>query len=158
MDEIGHVSVETLFRDMAEQLGLQWLAGRNGGQRSLSSETIQKPTLALIGHLNFVHPNQVQVLGPAEMDYLRSLSESALQDAIDHLFSTELAAIVVSNGEAVPAALLDSAPDAETDATRSWVWTYGGAASSSSRGSPRSSPASGSKGRATRRSSIASTR
>jgi len=109
MGEISHVSVETLFRDMAEQLGLQWLAGRNGGQRSLSSETIQKPTLALIGHLNFVHPNQVQVLGPAEMDYLRSLSESALQDAMDHLFSTELAAIVVSNGEAVPAALLDSA-------------------------------------------------
>jgi mannitol/fructose-specific phosphotransferase system IIA component (Ntr-type) len=81
---------------------LQWVAGRNGGLRSLSSETIQKPSLALIGHLNFVHPNRVQVLGPAEMDYLRSLSESGLQDAIDHLFSTELAAIVVSNGETVP--------------------------------------------------------
>ncbi len=63
MDEPSHVSVETLFRDMAEQLGLQWVAGRNGGQRTLSSETIQKPTLALIGHLNFVHPNRVQVLG-----------------------------------------------------------------------------------------------
>ena len=114
MSEISHVSVETLFRDMAEQLGLQWLAGRDGGQRTLSSETIQKPTLALIGHLNFVHPNRVQVLGPAEMGYLRSLSESGLQDAIDHLFSTELAAIVISSGEAVPAVLLDSAERTET--------------------------------------------
>jgi HPr kinase/phosphorylase len=114
MDEPSQVSVETLFRDMAQQLGLQWLAGRNGGQRTLSSETIQKPTLALIGHLNFVHPNRVQVLGPAEMDYLHSLSESALQDAIDHLFSTELAAIVVSNGEAVPTVLLDGAERTET--------------------------------------------
>lgn len=109
MDELSRVSVATLFRDMAEQLGLQWVAGRDGGQRTLSSETIQKPTLALIGHLNFVHPNRVQVLGPAEMDYLRGLSESGLQEAIEHLFSTELAAIVVSNGEIVPALLSDSA-------------------------------------------------
>jgi HPr kinase/phosphorylase len=114
MDRLSRVSVETLFRDLAEQLGLQWVAGRSGGQRSLSSETIQQPTLALIGHLNFVHPNRVQVLGGAEMDYLRGLSESGLQDAIDHLFSTELAAIVVSNGEAVPPVLLDGAERTET--------------------------------------------
>lgn len=114
MDDLTHVTVETLFRDMAEQLDLQWVAGQTGGQRTLSSETIQKPTLALIGHLNFVHPNRVQVLGCAEMDYLRGLTDAALQDAIDHLFSTELAAIVIANGEAVPAMLTDSANRTET--------------------------------------------
>ena len=114
MDDLTHVSVETLFRDMAEQIDLQWVAGQTGGQRTLSSETIQKPTLALIGHLNFVHPNRVQVLGCAEMDYLRGLSESALQHAIDHLFSTELAAIVIANSEAVPTVLIESAERTET--------------------------------------------
>lgn len=114
MDEISHVSVESLFHDMAEQLGLQWVAGRDGGRRSLSSETIQKPTLALIGHLNFVHPNRVQVLGCAEMDYLRGLDAAGLQDAIDHLFSTELAAIIVSNEETVPTVLLDAAERTQT--------------------------------------------
>jgi HPr kinase/phosphorylase len=114
MDEISHVSVEALFRDMAEQLDLQWVAGRNGGQRTLSSETIQKPTLALIGHMNFVHPNRVQVLGCAEMDYLRGLPAPGLQHAIDQLLSTELAAVVVANGEAVPAALLENADRSDT--------------------------------------------
>jgi HPr kinase/phosphorylase len=114
MDELSHVSVETLFRDMSEQLDLRWLAGHRGGQRSLSSETVQKPTLALIGHLNFVHPNRVQVLGCAEMDYLRGLSESGLQYAIAHLFSTELAAIVVANGETVPTVLRDNAERTDT--------------------------------------------
>ncbi|MHB1213449.1 MAG: HPr(Ser) kinase/phosphatase [Thiobacillus sp.] len=109
MNAPSQVSVETLFHNMEEQLALQWIAGRDGGQRTLSSETIQKPTLALIGHLNFVHPNRVQVLGCAEMDYLRALAGPALQDAIDHLFSTELAAIIISNCETVPAVLLDSA-------------------------------------------------
>ncbi|MDP2031748.1 MAG: HPr(Ser) kinase/phosphatase [Thiobacillus sp.] len=114
MNDLTHVSVETLFRDMAEQLDLNWIAGRSGGQRSLSSETIQKPTLALIGHLNFVHPNRVQVLGCAEMDYLRGLTPAGLQYAITHLFSTELAAIIVSNGEDVPTMLRDSAEKSDT--------------------------------------------
>ncbi len=114
MAEPSHVTVEALFRDMAEQLGLAWVAGRDGGMRTLSSETIQKPTLALIGHLNFIHPNRVQVLGCAEMDYLRGLSAAGLADAIAHLFSTELAAIVVANGEAVPVALLDAAAQSQT--------------------------------------------
>jgi len=114
MAQPNHVSVETLFRDMSERLDLHWLAGRDGGQRILSSETIQKPTLALIGHLNFVHPNRVQVLGCAEMDYLRGLPASALQDAIEHLFSTELAAIIISNCETVPDVLRDSAERTQT--------------------------------------------
>ncbi|MFP5419082.1 MAG: HPr(Ser) kinase/phosphatase [Gammaproteobacteria bacterium] len=114
MDDSTHVSVETLFRDMAEQLRLQWIAGQAGGGRTLSSETIQKPTLALIGHLNFVHPNRVQVLGCAEMDYLRGLSASALQDSIDHLFSTDLAAIVIANGEVVPPSLIEGSQRTET--------------------------------------------
>jgi HPr kinase/phosphorylase len=114
MDGTSHVSVEALFRDMAERLDLHWVAGRNGGQRTLSSETIQQPTLALIGHLNLIHPNRVQVLGRAEMDYLRGLSESGLHDAIDRLFSTELAAIVIANGESVPAVLRDNAERTET--------------------------------------------
>ena len=68
MGGLTTVTIDALFRDIAEQFQLQWVAGLQGGKRHLSSETIQKPTLALIGHLNFVHPNRVQVLGCAEMD------------------------------------------------------------------------------------------
>lgn len=110
----AQVSVDALFHDLAEQLDLVWVAGRLGGQRTLSSETIQKPSLALIGHLNFVHPNRVQVLGCAEMGYLNGLAAPALQDAIDHLFSTELAAIMVANGEAAPTVLLEGAERTQT--------------------------------------------
>lgn len=114
MDELTSVSVDELFRDLADQLNLQWIAGLNGGNRILSSETVQKPTLALIGHLNFVHPNRVQVLGCAEMTFLQELTPTGLNEAIDHLFSTELAAIVVSNGESVPAILKEAADRTET--------------------------------------------
>lgn len=109
MDQLNPVTVETLFRDLAEQLQLRWLAGREGAGRTLSSETVQKPALALIGHLNFVHPNRVQMLGGAEMDYLRTLPQDALDEAMRKLFSTELAAIVIANDETAPAALQEAA-------------------------------------------------
>lgn len=114
MESISTVSVETVFRDTASQLGLTWVAGHAGGARQLSSETIQRPTLALIGHLNFVHPNRVQVLGSAEMDYLRKLAPDALLEAIEHLFSAEIAAVIVANSEPVPEIMLKAAETNQT--------------------------------------------
>ena len=108
------ITVQHLFEDTRQKLELAWIAGSTGGSKLLTSETVQKPSLALIGHLNFVHPNRVQVLGAAEMDYLRSLSAESLQQAIDNLYSTELAAVVIANNEAVPQALLDLANRTET--------------------------------------------
>lgn len=103
------ISVQRMFDETGDRLALKWIAGMAGGLRLLTSDTVQKPTLALIGHLNFVHPNRVQVLGCAEMDYLRGLDATGLSQAIGNLFSTELAAVIVANGEEVPAVLLDTA-------------------------------------------------
>lgn len=109
-----HISVAELFELAQQRLSLTWLAGQEGGIRELTSDTIQKPSLALIGYLDFVHPNRVQVLGCAEMEYLRRQSADALRQAIDNLFSTELAAIVVANGEAVPDILVAAAQRTQT--------------------------------------------
>jgi HPr kinase/phosphorylase len=103
------ITVAALFGVVSERLQLEWIAGHAGGDRMLTSDTVQKPTLALIGHLSFVHPNRVQVLGCAEMDYLRNLAEADLASAIDNLFSTEIAAVVVANGESVPAIMIEYA-------------------------------------------------
>lgn len=111
---MSQISVRQLFDETHEKLGLAWVAGREGGTRQLAGEVVQKPTLALIGHLNFVHPNRVQVLGCAEMDFLRSLASDALDQAIGNLFSTELALIIVANNEPVPQVLMDAANRCQT--------------------------------------------
>ena len=72
---MAEISVAQLYKDTRRNLRLTWVAGLAGGSNTLTSETVTKPSLALIGHLNFVHPNRVQVLGCAEMDYLRSLDQ-----------------------------------------------------------------------------------
>ncbi len=111
---MGQISVSELYRETRRRLRLTWVAGLNGGDKLLTSETVTKPSLALIGHLNFVHPNRVQVLGCAEMDYLRGLDAAAVKQAISNLYSTDLAAVVVANGEGVPAALTKAADSKNT--------------------------------------------
>lgn len=103
------ISVSQLYQDTRRHLKLAWVGGLEGGDNVLSSDTVSKPSLALIGHLNFVHPNRVQVLGCAEMNYLHGLKNMELVQAINNLFSTDLAAIVVANDEAVPNILLERA-------------------------------------------------
>jgi HPr kinase/phosphorylase len=106
---MAQISVNELYRDTRRKLKLVWVAGKTGGDNLLTSETVSKPSLALIGHLNFVHPNRVQVLGCAEMDYLRSLDAAGMKQAVTNLFSTDLAAVVVANGEAPPMPLIKKA-------------------------------------------------
>ena len=101
------VSIEKLFAENQQRLGLNWLAGREGGNRVLIGEAALKPTIGQVGHMNFIHPFRVQLIGAAEAAYLRGLPEDALQSSIGRLFTTELAAIIVANGEDVPAHLLD---------------------------------------------------
>ncbi len=100
------ITVNQMFEALEHTLELKWVSAQAGGEKRLMSDTVQKPSLALVGHLNFVHPNRVQVLGCAEMDFLAKLKPEGLGQAIDNLYSTELAAVIVANGEAVPEPLL----------------------------------------------------
>src|SRR5437763_339170 len=101
------VSIEKLFVENQQRLGLNWLAGRQGGNRVLIGEAALKPTLGQVGHMNFIHPFRVQLIGAAEAAHLRALPEDALQASISRLFTSELVAIIVANGEEVPTHLLD---------------------------------------------------
>jgi HPr kinase/phosphorylase len=104
---VRQVSIEKLFAENEARLGLDWLAGRQGGNRVLTGEIELKPTIGQVGHMNFIHPFRVQIIGAAEAAYLRALPEAALREQIGRLFTRELAAIIVANGEEVPTHLLE---------------------------------------------------
>lgn len=99
---LRQVGVQKLFEDNQARLGLTWLAGRQGGNKVLTGESALKPTIGQVGHMNFIHPFRIQILGAAEINYLASLSPSVLMQSIDRLFTLDLVAIVVANGEQVP--------------------------------------------------------
>ncbi|MCC6193584.1 MAG: HPr kinase/phosphorylase [Burkholderiales bacterium] len=101
------VSVQQFFDDNRDRLGLHWMGGRQGGNRMLTGESALKPTVGQVGHMNLIHPFRIQILGAAEGAYLRDLPEDELQRSINRLYTPELIAILVANGEQAPQHLLD---------------------------------------------------
>jgi HPr kinase/phosphorylase len=101
------VSVDRFFADNQSRLGLSWDAGRQGGNRVLTGDAALKPTIGQVGHMNFIHPFRIQILGAAELAYLRGLPQDQMHASIQRLFTLELAAIVVGNGEPVPERLVE---------------------------------------------------
>lgn len=107
------IPVADLYRQVAERLRLSWVAGRQGGQRLLTSDTIQRPSLAPVDPRHTVQPNRIQVLTGSEMAHLRQLSGMALEAALSGLFGADTAAVVVADGE-LPGAALTAAAERST--------------------------------------------
>lgn len=96
------LTANDLFEAQAAALKLKWTAGRDGGARLLEPSTAKHPGMALVGHLNFVHPNRIQVIGEAEAKYLRDLDKPQHRAAIASLFGSErTAAVIVAGGARV---------------------------------------------------------
>src|SRR6185369_14537661 len=112
------VSVERIFEDNQARLGLHWVAGRQGGNRVLTGEQALKPTIGQVGHMNFIHPFRIQILGAAEIAFLHGLVDPELEREIDRLFTNELAVIVVANAGTAPEYLI-----AQCDAHRVALFT-----------------------------------
>ena len=97
------VSVAQLHEDNRDALSLAWVGGREG-RTVVRRESAA--AAALIGHLNLTHPNSVQVIGAHEAGSLGALAE--------RLFAPGPAAVVVADGVAAPAALLEGAERTQT--------------------------------------------
>src|SRR5687767_9378054 len=97
------VNVARLHDDNREALSLAWVAGREGGT-TVRREAAQ--AASLIGHLNLTHPNSIQVIGAYEAGIVGGFAE--------RLFESHPAAVIVADGVAPPAALVESATRTQT--------------------------------------------
>jgi len=105
------ISVAQLFEDNCDRLRLAWIAGRNGGAKELDPGNLKDSHEGLIGHLNFIHPNWIQVIARPELAHLNSLDPAACQQTLRQLAASGLACMIVAGGESVPGhlqALADS--------------------------------------------------
>lgn len=91
------ITAEDIFDAHQNRLVLQWIAGNSGGSRLVRTDQSHQPTASLIGHLNAIHPNQIQVLGPWEMDYLYSLGKNTHHDVISQLFENKPTVVIVTD-------------------------------------------------------------
>lgn len=118
---MAQVSVARLFEDNREKLKLEWVAGRNGGAKVLNSELTKDSSRGLIGHLNFIHPNLIQVLGASEVAYLNGLDSAGCRAQLARTATQELACFIVAGVDQPPQPLVEIAESRATALFRSPV-------------------------------------
>ncbi|NOY62207.1 MAG: HPr(Ser) kinase/phosphatase [Gammaproteobacteria bacterium] len=105
------LTVGALYELHREKLVLKWLAGRAGTDRVIDIDyhhpDAERQAASLVGHLNLIHPNRVQVLGRSGLEYLQNLGKNSHQDALEHLFNSDPALILIADGQAATDEFLD---------------------------------------------------
>ena len=101
---MNDITVQDLVSQLQKRMELEWKAGEQGDQRIIkSSRHDDRNNIALVGHLNIIHPNRIQVLGKTELDYLEKQGKNSRNDAITQLFSeVQTAMVLIADGLPIP--------------------------------------------------------
>lgn len=116
---MAQVNIQQLFEDKQERLALSWVAGANGAAKILDSDLISASNNGLIGHLNLIHPNWVQVLSETEIDYLQGLSSVMFTEALTKLEQGGTLCLILAGTDKLPQELITYANRTHTPLFRS---------------------------------------
>lgn len=64
---------------------------------TISSYNVSRPALQLAGFYDYFYPNDIQLIGKAEMAYLRTLEEDEREKSLEKFFSHRVAAVIICN-------------------------------------------------------------
>jgi HPr kinase/phosphorylase len=103
------VSVGEFYTRHSETLQMKLLGSDAGFERKIGEPTINRPGLALAGFFSYFAAKRLQVLGHAELSYLRSLPETEVRERCRALCAEAIPGIVISRSLKAPLALLEEA-------------------------------------------------
>lgn len=126
---------QKLFKLLSSQFDLHWIAGLHHENRIIKRNLRLGAQATLVGHLNLIHPNRIQIIGKIEWDHLRRLKKNSRSDMEKQLFSRRTAAVIITDNIEPPAEfiklanlyqtplLLSSTPsNTLIDAIRFYLW------------------------------------
>jgi HPr kinase/phosphorylase len=104
------ISVARLYEDNREKLGLIPEGAATAADSAIARDG--EDQAALIGYLNFIHPNRVQIIGEHELAYLSTLEEAVSRRLIESLAHTRPAALILCDNASAPPLLARIASEA----------------------------------------------
>lgn len=88
---------QEIFDKLSELIDITWIAGKRNADRRFRRALSWSNRSTLIGHLNLMHRNRIQVLSKYECHYLRRLSDIERVQVLDNIFNWRTGAVVVSD-------------------------------------------------------------
>ena len=120
---VPHITVGHFYANHAEKLGLRLEGSSRGLNRLIREPTINRPGLAICGFFRYFAGKRIQVVGAAELSYLKSLQPAERRERLRSLFAKNMPCLVVARNEQVPDSLLDAASEFETPIFRTSMIT-----------------------------------
>lgn len=102
------LSAESIIVNLASKIELKWVAGAEDPKRPLHEIDVNEHA-TLIGHLNLIHNNVIQVIGETECEYLHGLDDDFRKSTLTQLFTNKTVAVILSDDLPVPDILCDYA-------------------------------------------------
>jgi HPr kinase/phosphorylase len=102
------VSADALFEDHRETLKWQWVAGLSASERRFDEKAVSEARSGadLVGHLNYIHPYRLQVLGEREISYLVNASQEDCRRRVARMVVLEPPALVIADDVVPPPELV----------------------------------------------------
>ena len=101
------MSANALFEDHRSRFAWEWVAGRRAADRRFDDITVQRANSGadLVGYLNYLHPDRLQVLGKREIDWLTQADDAQSERRMARIATLAAPALVLADGVATPPAL-----------------------------------------------------
>ena len=113
------ITPKDLFEHLRNHIDLHWIAGTKDANRAMKRKLHWGNHATIVGHLNLIHPNSIQVIGETEWDYLEKLKKNSRQDTLDQIFLRRTSAIIISDGIDIPDDIIKYADDKRTPLLKS---------------------------------------
>ena len=106
------ITVGEFFTRHSESLQMKLLTGEEVGfQRRIREPTVNRPGLALSGFFSYFAEKRIQVLGSAELSYLKSLPEKEMRHRCAAICEQPIPCLIVARHHRVPEELLGAAKE-----------------------------------------------
>ena len=101
------LSIAELYEDHREKLKLNWVAARNSDRRIVLKEQGNYGA-DVIGHLNLIHAERLQVIGQAEFDWATRVNAKRLTTQMSELLAEDPPGIICADGLEVLPVILEA--------------------------------------------------
>jgi HPr kinase/phosphorylase len=117
------ITVGDFYTRYSEVLSLSLLGSAVGFDRIIKEPTINRPGLALSGFFDYFAAKRIQVLGSAELAYLRKLPPQEIRQRLAEVLRRRIPCLVVARGSRPPKHLLEVAERAGISVFRTTMVT-----------------------------------
>ena len=100
-----HLSIAQLYEDNQDKLLLNWVESRSA-ERRIELKVSNNYGADVVGHINVIHPERLQVMGLAEYDWAQRIGERRFGQQFRDLLTASPPAVIVADGLTPPESLI----------------------------------------------------